>query len=545
MLWSWRRLGGLGVFVPLFLVLLQGVRARNQNNWAVIVDTSRFWYNYRHAANALSFYHTVRRLGIPDNRIILMLSEDIACNARNSQAGTVYNDASHNLNLYGESVEVDYRGDDVTVSNFIRLLTGRTSPHHPPSRRLLSDSHSNVLVFLTGHGGNQFLKFRDWEEISAQDVADAAAQTHQQQRYRKILWVTETCQASILHELFYSPRILALGSSAKDESSYSHHHDSSVGVSVIDRFTFWSLRFLDRLSPLSKETVAEWLQTLSFDRLHSHAVTREDLFLPSSVASTPVTDFVASASAFLPFSMRVDQGVVPLDKAARARVRTQSRIRARETAKSLTEVGAWGGLWNLADRDYDLACSWYVEQTAYSSSLYESDLCVYHHKGRAKGKGGNTRQKEWEAYNKVKSKDKSLPGHLAAYQEKVRLVWESDFYGELDNKFSSGSYNVDEDVVNFVSRVLLTCRLFLEEFASFALQSGGVEGSRRRLQADKTEDPLRWAQEKGLDLTSMYLCALLWFLSVLFAAFAVQISPRHQSFLRRFTVKRKTHSQAI
>ncbi len=43
------------------------------NNWAVIVDTSRFWFNYRHAANVLSIYRSVKRLGIPD-RLDLNLS---------------------------------------------------------------------------------------------------------------------------------------------------------------------------------------------------------------------------------------------------------------------------------------------------------------------------------------------------------------------------------------------------------------------------------------------------------------------------------------
>ena len=33
------------------------------SNWAVLVSTSRFWYNYRHEANVLSIYHSVRRLG--------------------------------------------------------------------------------------------------------------------------------------------------------------------------------------------------------------------------------------------------------------------------------------------------------------------------------------------------------------------------------------------------------------------------------------------------------------------------------------------------
>ena len=45
-------------------VLSQG--SGHTNNWAILVDTSRFWFNYRHAANVLSIYRSVKRLGIPD-----------------------------------------------------------------------------------------------------------------------------------------------------------------------------------------------------------------------------------------------------------------------------------------------------------------------------------------------------------------------------------------------------------------------------------------------------------------------------------------------
>jgi glycosylphosphatidylinositol transamidase (GPIT) subunit GPI8 len=31
-------------------------RHGHTNNWAVLVDTSRFWFNYRHVANVLSIY---------------------------------------------------------------------------------------------------------------------------------------------------------------------------------------------------------------------------------------------------------------------------------------------------------------------------------------------------------------------------------------------------------------------------------------------------------------------------------------------------------
>ena len=56
--------------------------------------------------------------------------------------------------------QVDYRGYEVTVENFIRVLTGRLPPSTPRSKRLLSDNRSNILIYMTGHGGDGFLKFQ-------------------------------------------------------------------------------------------------------------------------------------------------------------------------------------------------------------------------------------------------------------------------------------------------------------------------------------------------------------------------------------------------
>ena len=73
-------------------------------------------------------YRTVKRLGIPDERIILMLADDAACNPRNMFPSTIYSNANRLLDLYGDAVEVDYRGEEVSVENMIRLLTGKSAP---------------------------------------------------------------------------------------------------------------------------------------------------------------------------------------------------------------------------------------------------------------------------------------------------------------------------------------------------------------------------------------------------------------------------------
>lgn len=279
------------------LAALPDVGATHTSNWAVLVSTSRFWFNYRHLANTLSLYRTVKRLGIPDSQIILMLPDDMACNPRNSFPGSVFNDKSRQLDLYDDQsgnhggqaggtttgmrgIEVDYRGNEVTVENFIRLLTDRWPSSHPTSKRLMTDDRSNILIYMTGHGGNEFLKFQDSEEISSFDLADAFAQMWEKKRYHELLFMIDTCQANTMYPAFYTPNIIATGSSAKDQSSYSHHADQDVGVAVIDRWTYYNLEFLEtRLNSTSADVrLGELFDYYTFDRVHSDAGVRYDLF---------------------------------------------------------------------------------------------------------------------------------------------------------------------------------------------------------------------------------------------------------------------------
>ncbi|KAL7752683.1 glycosylphosphatidylinositol anchor biosynthesis [Sorochytrium milnesiophthora] len=263
------------------------------NNWAVLVCTSRFWFNYRHIANTLSMYRTVKRLGIPDSNILLMLADDVACNPRNSLPAQVINNAQNRLDLYGDNVEVDYRGYEVTVESFVRLLTDRVDEHAPPSKRLLSDEHSNVFVFMTGHGGDEFLKFQDNEELSAQDLGDAIEQMWQKRRYKELFFMIDTCQANTMYSRIYSPNTISVGSSKIGTSSYSHHADSELGVAVIDRFTYYNLEVLEKLEPSSKATLQDLFDTYNPYNIRSEPGIRTDLFR-RRLNETLVTEFLGA-----------------------------------------------------------------------------------------------------------------------------------------------------------------------------------------------------------------------------------------------------------
>ncbi|KIP06368.1 hypothetical protein PHLGIDRAFT_72809 [Phlebiopsis gigantea 11061_1 CR5-6] len=267
-----------------------GAVSSHTNNWAVLVCASRYWFNYRHMANALGMYRTVKRLGIPDSNIILMLADDAACNSRNKFPGCVYANAGRQLDLYGDNIEVDYRGYEVTVENFLRVLTGRMDPSVPRSKRLLTDDKSNIFVYMTGHGGNEFLKFQDNEEISAFDIADAFEQMWQKKRYHEIFFMVDTCQANTMYTKFYSPNILATGSSELRENSYSYENDNDIGVAVIDSYTHHILNFMEGIDKTSQKSIQDLFDTYSYEKIQSHPGVRSDLFR-RPLRQTLVTDF--------------------------------------------------------------------------------------------------------------------------------------------------------------------------------------------------------------------------------------------------------------
>lgn len=95
-----------------------------------------------------------------------------------------------------------------------------------------------------------------------------------------MLFMIDTCQANTMYSKLYSPNILATGSSEIDQSSYSHHADSDVGVAVIDRYTYYNLEFLEQriTAPTSKITMGELFDSYDSEKIHSDAGIRYDLF---------------------------------------------------------------------------------------------------------------------------------------------------------------------------------------------------------------------------------------------------------------------------
>jgi len=241
---------------------------------ALIVSSSQYWHNYRHAAGALTVYDTMRRLGVPDSQIVLMLAGDIPCDARNAAPGRMVNARADGPNLYRPDIQVDYRGAEVTAESFLRVLSDAVPPGTAASRRLRSTSESRVLIYLTGHGGDEFFKFRDLHEMSSGELADGLAQMLSSRRCKEVLLLIDTCQAaSMTHQLGTGHAVVSLSSSQLGQNSFSYVVDPVLGVALSDRFTYHLHRHLMQRSGSARQppSVGGLLEALTPRLLHSDA----------------------------------------------------------------------------------------------------------------------------------------------------------------------------------------------------------------------------------------------------------------------------------
>ncbi|CAH1435507.1 unnamed protein product [Lactuca virosa] len=158
-----------------------------------------------------------------------------------------------------------YRGYEVTVENFLRVLTGRHENVVPRSKRLLSDEGSHILLYMTGHRGDEFLKFQDSDELQSHDLADAVKQMKEKHRFKELLIMVDTCQAATLFSQLHSPGVLAIGSSMKGENLYSYHLDSD-------------LTFFERLNMYDNASLISLFGSFNPNLLLSTAYYRTDLY---------------------------------------------------------------------------------------------------------------------------------------------------------------------------------------------------------------------------------------------------------------------------
>mmetsp|Transcript_29674 Transcript_29674/g.69839 ORF Transcript_29674/g.69839 Transcript_29674/m.69839 type:complete len:401 (+) Transcript_29674:285-1487(+) len=227
-----------------------------ENIHAIIVSSSRYWFNYRHAMNALGMYSIFRQNGIPDENLILMIADEYPINPRNPFKNRMHAESIYENGWYNNRTEIDYRGSDVTIQNFFDSLLGLA----PKSLHNLNED-SNLVIYLSGHGGNQFFKFQDEEEIMAQDISNLMNRLYEEKKFKKALFIADTCQAFTIFDKLTTPNVMALGTSLIDQNAYAHHTDNDLGLGSVERWTYF---FIENYRKSNSQTTLHQIMVSPF-----------------------------------------------------------------------------------------------------------------------------------------------------------------------------------------------------------------------------------------------------------------------------------------
>lgn len=210
-----------------------------KDKWAVVIAASKGWRNYRHQADALSFYQLLKLRGYDDDHIVLIEEDDIAYNPSNFAPGEIYIDPEGS-NVY-ENAQIDYKLSDLTPADLTDILTGRSSERL--SHVVRAGSEDNVVVFWSGHGNHGELLWGDEHSFTTEEAKNLFHILYEQQSYRKMLWITETCYAgSVMKSCIGIPGIMAITASGEWETSKPDIPYKNVWLS--NRFTYSLLNAL-------------------------------------------------------------------------------------------------------------------------------------------------------------------------------------------------------------------------------------------------------------------------------------------------------------
>lgn len=285
--------------------ILTGYAENYENNWYVLVDTSRYIFNYRHFSNTLALYRKLRDNGIKDDKIIFLAPSTYAWDPRNRFPGEIFLE-SNSENNYCDNPIVDIRGEDLSDINVINIIKGLYDTNQPLSQKLMSDENSDILFYFSGHSGDEFFKIQDSQMLFSRDIGKALDIAHLKGKYRKILFISDTCEAFSWFSYVQAPNVMYQASSGEGEAAISHGWDNTLQLFLSDKYTHLLVKFLGERfkQKFTKYSVLSLFTSFDKKFLEAEPI-YDDTLVDSKLINEPLINFFPapfseSSSSFFP-----------------------------------------------------------------------------------------------------------------------------------------------------------------------------------------------------------------------------------------------------
>ena len=199
--------------------------ASNESHWAVIVAGSNSFANYRHQSDACHAYQIMKRNGVPESQIILMMYDDIAHNTMNPFPGKIFNKPTA-AGVAGEDVyagcEAEYTGKRVTAETFLAVLTGDAAT--AGGRVLGSGPEDHVFVYYADHGAKGLVAMpANGKPVTAKALSGALETMAAKRLYGKLVVYVEACESGSMFAgdlLANDTKVFATTAASGKESSW-------------------------------------------------------------------------------------------------------------------------------------------------------------------------------------------------------------------------------------------------------------------------------------------------------------------------------------
>ncbi|XP_077993331.1 legumain-like [Glandiceps talaboti] len=264
------------------------------DTWVIIIAGSNGWYNYRHQADACHAYQIVHKNGIPDERVVVMMYDDIANNPENPTPNIIIN-RPNGTDVYGGVVK-DYTGMDVTPDNFLNILQGNAAAMQGigSGKVIASGPNDHVFVNFVDHGAPGIVAFPAGGELHANDLNNAIQSMYQQQKYSKIVLYFEACESGSMFENLLPANINAFATTASnaEESSYACYYDAKRQTYLGDVYSVMWMEDSDK-EDLTTWTLQQQFQIVKQETNTSHVQEYGDL----SMGSLAVDEFQGNVNS--------------------------------------------------------------------------------------------------------------------------------------------------------------------------------------------------------------------------------------------------------
>merc|ERR1711953_334199 len=220
--------------------------------WVVLVAGSNGYYNYRHQADVCHSYQVVHKHGIPDERIIVMMYDDIALNKENPKKGKIFN-RPNGTDVY-HGVPKDYTGKQVSNQTFVDVLLGKKI-HFGSGKTLQSGPKDHVLVYFSDHGGVGLVAFPS-TLLHATTLVDTLKTMNKKKKYGKMTLYIEACESGSMFKGLLPDNINIYATTASNgtTSSYAYYYDDELKTFLGDVYSVKWLEDSDREN-LNRETL--------------------------------------------------------------------------------------------------------------------------------------------------------------------------------------------------------------------------------------------------------------------------------------------------